>query len=408
MANSLEQYAGDGITRNFGVPFSYLSKDHVFVTVNGIDTPFSWITPGQLRTEEAPVSGSVVLVKRITPPDQMVDFTDGSTLVETDLDTASLQPLYVAQEAADVIDLKLGVSETSGAFDAQGRRIENIAAPINPDDAVPKAYADAVITTAAGSAGAAASSAAASLASAGVATTQAGHSETAKTASIAARDKAQKWAEEVENTAVETGKFSARHWAAKAMSWAASVGLPAITVADEGKVLSVDVSGKWSLRSLASLAFKATIDSATLINDSIITFAKLATGAIATPAEILAGTPGKLLTADAVLAALAPVPVPYAASISINCNTGVNFVIGPLTGGAAINSPTNVKVGRTVSYRVVQDATGGRAPTWGVYYDWGDYGVPALSTEPNAADDLTFYCAANDKLVFRGIRRRAD
>lgn len=52
-------------------------------------------------------------------------------------------------------------------------------------------------------------------------------SESARDASIAAkslsesaRDKAQKWAEEAEDTPVETGQFSAKHWSAKANLWA--------------------------------------------------------------------------------------------------------------------------------------------------------------------------------------------
>ena len=50
----------------------------------------------------------------------------------------------------------------------------------------------------------------------GLAETAQGLAETAQGLAETARDKAQDWAEEVEDTPVETGKYSALHWAAKA------------------------------------------------------------------------------------------------------------------------------------------------------------------------------------------------
>jgi len=55
--------------------------------------------------------------------------------------------------------------------------------------------------------------------------TQATNAANAKTAAEAARDKAQKWAEEVEDTPVETGAYSAKHHALKAAASAASAAL---------------------------------------------------------------------------------------------------------------------------------------------------------------------------------------
>lgn len=55
--------------------------------------------------------------------------------------------------------------------------------------------------------------------------TQAANAATAKTAAEAARDKARKWSEEVEDTPVETGEYSAKHHALKAAASAASAAL---------------------------------------------------------------------------------------------------------------------------------------------------------------------------------------
>lgn len=75
---------------------------------------------------------------------------------------------------------------------------------------------------AAGSAGSAAGSAGDAAGSAGAAAGSAGTASGAAGTSIAARDKSQKWAEENENTEVEAGKYSAKHWAAKGATSAAT------------------------------------------------------------------------------------------------------------------------------------------------------------------------------------------
>lgn len=71
----------------------------------------------------------------------------------------------------------------------------------------------------------AAANMAAILAAPGAATTAstaAGTATGAANTAVAARDKAQKWADENENTEVEAGKYSARHWAAKSATSAAT------------------------------------------------------------------------------------------------------------------------------------------------------------------------------------------
>ncbi|NCC90132.1 MAG: hypothetical protein EOM01_07250 [Spirochaetia bacterium] len=55
--------------------------------------------------------------------------------------------------------------------------------------------------------------------------TQATNAATARTAAEAARDKARKWSEEIEDTPVETGEYSAKHHALKAAASAASAHL---------------------------------------------------------------------------------------------------------------------------------------------------------------------------------------
>lgn len=69
--------------------------------------------------------------------------------------------------------------------------------------------------------------------------TEAADAATAKTAAEAARDKARKWSEEVEDTPVETGEYSAKHHALKAAASAASAHL-----ADAAANKQITIDGK--------------------------------------------------------------------------------------------------------------------------------------------------------------------
>ncbi len=132
---------GDGINRNFDVPCEYLSKTHVSVRVDGVSVPFTWVDTYRLRTAAAPAKDTVVEVRRTTPRDKrLVTFTDGSTLVQSDLNTSTLQAFFLAQEAFDQGAASMAVTE-DGQFSALNRRLTTMADPVNPQDAVTKSWA---------------------------------------------------------------------------------------------------------------------------------------------------------------------------------------------------------------------------------------------------------------------------
>lgn len=104
MAYSYIPYTGNGATTQFAVPFPYIRKEHVFVTVDDVTTSYTWVNASTVQVSPAPASGAEVIVKRVTPiSSRLVDYTDGSTLVAADLDTDSLQHLYTEQELTDSI-----------------------------------------------------------------------------------------------------------------------------------------------------------------------------------------------------------------------------------------------------------------------------------------------------------------
>lgn len=126
MSNSFEQYIGDGSTRTFGIPFSYLSRDHISVSVDGNLSSFVFLTDASIQTPSAPANGTTVEVRRTTPIDEaIVSFKDGSTLGQRDLDRAVEQLLYVVQEAQDAVTSQISL-DASGTWDAGNRRISNL------------------------------------------------------------------------------------------------------------------------------------------------------------------------------------------------------------------------------------------------------------------------------------------
>lgn len=94
-------YTGNGTNVNFTVPFPYLEADDVLVTLN--DTPttaFSWITDTSIQFTTAPANGVHIRIYRVTDIDEpKVDYADGSTVSEKDLDTSCRQEIFALQEA---------------------------------------------------------------------------------------------------------------------------------------------------------------------------------------------------------------------------------------------------------------------------------------------------------------------
>ena len=185
MAYSSNTYVGDGIVSGFNISFPYISESHVGAEIDGDATgvALTFVSPTQvqvLKSAVVPAAGTIVKVKRTTSPAAaLVDFTPGS-LTEEDLDTNTTQLLYLIQEGIDYIN-ETGAEalslDASGHYDAVARRIKNLSAPVEDDDAMTlRATIDALndyyaaiivpgVSEAAASAEAATTSAAAALAS---------------------------------------------------------------------------------------------------------------------------------------------------------------------------------------------------------------------------------------------------
>ena len=118
-------HTGNGSTNSFAISFSFLANNEVDVTVAGVlktlDTHYtisgSTVT---FTSGNTPANGAAIKFQRNTNISaKKVDFTDGSVLTETDLDTNSDQVLFAQQEITD----KLGGIEEGATADQTNEEI---------------------------------------------------------------------------------------------------------------------------------------------------------------------------------------------------------------------------------------------------------------------------------------------
>ena len=101
---SIINHTGDGTTDTYNVTFTYIDANDVAVTVNDVAASFTFLTDTSIQLSSVPASGDAIVIKRTTPVSALVDFTDGSTLFEADLDLSAQQSRFLSEEARDRAD----------------------------------------------------------------------------------------------------------------------------------------------------------------------------------------------------------------------------------------------------------------------------------------------------------------
>ncbi len=143
---TVKTYDLDGSLKDFEIPFEYLARKFVVVTLLGtdrkelvlnVDYRFTQRTVITTTQTWGPVAGyERIEIKRVTSAtERLVDFSDGSILRASDLNTATVQALHIAEEGRDIATDTIGV-DNDGNLDARGRKIVNLADAILDGDAV--------------------------------------------------------------------------------------------------------------------------------------------------------------------------------------------------------------------------------------------------------------------------------
>lgn len=120
MPLTYNQYTGNGSTKQYTLSFPYISKDHVFVRVDGENVPFTWLNDTTVVLVEAPHSGASVVVYRNTPNDRyLVSFKAGTGFREADLNLMTSQVFYIVQEALENLDVEEMYNIMVSVFEAR-------------------------------------------------------------------------------------------------------------------------------------------------------------------------------------------------------------------------------------------------------------------------------------------------
>ena len=148
MANTyvdLAASAGTGTgNKTFSFNFPYLDSTHIKVELDGVNTTAFTVQASPLAVvlDATPTATNIRIRRDSEASAVLVDFTDGSVLVENDLDKAYLHNLYLNEEIDELNNLSLQKAAGSDDWDALGEKITNVGEPTLTTDAATQNYVD--------------------------------------------------------------------------------------------------------------------------------------------------------------------------------------------------------------------------------------------------------------------------
>lgn len=165
-------YTANGSVTVFAYPFQILNAADLKVFVNDIETTSGFTisgigssSGGNVTFTIAPLATYPIRLARVTSVTRTTDYVEGGAVPADTLDTDFDRTVMMVQELNTFSLMETG----DRTFDAESKRIKNVATPINGNDAPNKTYVDnvlpAMVTTATTKASAASASAAAALTS---------------------------------------------------------------------------------------------------------------------------------------------------------------------------------------------------------------------------------------------------
>lgn len=245
-------HTANGVQDTFAYDFLVLDESHLKVYENAVLTTKAYTVTGVgnvsggtvVFSPVVPANLTTVSLVREVPLDQNVDYQPYDPFPAETHEGALDKLTQQNQQQQDEIDrsLKAGIDTPPGVSyglpppeQARGLYWEDVVSPTNivngptvteiEADKNAAAASAAAAATSAGQASSSASAAATSASNAATSETNAATSEsnasTSETNASASETKASQWADNPEDTPVETGpdRYSALHWAAKAQKW---------------------------------------------------------------------------------------------------------------------------------------------------------------------------------------------
>lgn len=127
----------DGSRLVWDITFPYQDMNDIYVSVDGIDVDFDFVSEYQIKLKEpAPKNSKIKIYRSTEYAKRKVDWKNGAILTETDLNLQNEQLLFVVQETLDAVERCLNIPESETEYNAQGKRIRNIGDAVEPNDAM--------------------------------------------------------------------------------------------------------------------------------------------------------------------------------------------------------------------------------------------------------------------------------
>lgn len=144
MAYSAVTYKGTGSQTIFTIPFDYLQKDFVKVTVAEQLKTYAKdynVNGRELSFPTAPPSGDIIKVYRETPTDRLVKWNEGSVLTASNMSTQQVQELHLLEESKyNLMMAAMVKTENEHKWESQYLPITHVGDPVDDTDAVNLKY----------------------------------------------------------------------------------------------------------------------------------------------------------------------------------------------------------------------------------------------------------------------------
>jgi hypothetical protein len=143
-------------------------------------------------------------------------------------------------------------------------------------------------------------------------------------------------------------------------------------------------------------ALGATTITGSFTATGLVTYADMATAALATSGQYIAGTASTLVPSN--IAYTTETTTTYGTTTTFDFSTFINTAV-TLTGNITTMTLSNIKAGQSGQIRFIQDGSGSRTTVWSSTFKFASGSAPVLTTTPGAVDALEYTCISTSYCV---------